>query len=107
MGNSNVEEKDIQIKKKELKDKLENELYVDTYSTFKNSISLINEALKSFDINYQYTYDKFCIDFTEECLLYQDEHPNVNMTSSIEIMLYIYPIVISIINKKKKEYGSI
>lgn len=98
--------KDIEFKKKELKDKLENELYVEKYSTFKNSIFLINEALKSFNINYQYTYDTFCADFTYECLKYQDENPNVDMTSATEIMLYIYPIIISIIDKTKNKYGT-
>lgn len=97
---------DVEKQKREIKLKLENELYVDRYDSFKESVFLINEALKSFNINYQYSYDEFCADFTQECLKYIDEHPTVDMTAPKEMMLYTLPIVMAIIENTKNKYGT-
>jgi hypothetical protein len=100
-------DEDLEKKKKEIKDKLENELYVERYSTFRESVELINAALDSFGINYQYTYNVFCKDFTSECLNYIDKHPNVDMTDPRQMMTYTFPIVMSIVENVKNKYGLI
>lgn len=92
---------DLEDKKKFIKETLEKDLYVNRYETFKESVFLINEALKSFDINYEYTYDQFCVDFTEECLNYQENNPNIDMRDPEQMLFYTFPIVISIIEKAK------
>jgi len=96
---------DVESKKKELKERLESDLYVDRYSSFRESVELINKALESFNINYQYTYNEFCSDFTNECLKYIDEHPKVDMTDPQQMMVYTFPIVMSIVDRAKNKYG--
>lgn len=98
---------EIEIKKKELKDKLENSLYVERYDTFKESVELINLSLISFRINHQYNYNEFCSEFTEACLEYVEKHPDVDMTDAKQIIIYTLPIVMSIVEKAKNKYGLI
>ena len=99
------EENDLESRKRELKEKLENELYVDRYSTFKECVDLINGALDTFKINYNYTYNEFCAEFTEECLNYMDTHPNADMNDTRQMMIYIFPMIMSMLEKSKNKYG--
>lgn len=96
---------EIEERKKELRHKLENDLYVDRYSTFKESVALINEALKSFEINYEYTYNEFCSDYTDHCLKYMDEHPHVDLNDPSQIMIHTLPILLVMIDDLKNKYG--
>lgn len=96
---------DIEERKRELKQKLENDLYVDRYSSFKESVYLINEALKAFDINYEYTYNQFCSDYTDNCMRYMDEHPQVDLNDPGQIMVHTLPILLVMIDDLKNKYG--
>jgi hypothetical protein len=96
---------DIESVKMEIKQKLENDLYVDRYSTFKESVALINQALTSFNINYQYTYNEFCSDFTNECLNYIEQNPTVDLTDPRQLMIHTLPMILSIVDKAKNKYG--
>jgi hypothetical protein len=95
----------LEERKKEFKERLTNELFIERYDTFKQSISLINMALENFRVNYQYTYDQFCIDFTNESMEYMDKHPEVDMMDPMQLYFYTLPIVMSIIDKAKNKYG--
>jgi len=95
---------EIELKKKNVKEKLENELYVDRYNTFKESVELINTALDIFKIDYHFTYNDFCSEFTNECLNYIDEHPTVDMLDTRQMMVYAFPIIMSIINNAKNKH---
>lgn len=95
---------DIEKRKKELQIKLESELYVDRYDTFKQSVLLINKALIYFNIEFEYTYDVFCADFTEECLKYMDDHPDIDMMDPNEMITSVFPIVMSMIKNVKNKY---
>jgi hypothetical protein len=97
----------VEKKKKDLREKLENELYVDRYDTFKESVELLNAALKSFNINYQYSYDEFCVDFTNQCLKYIDDHPSADMSDPRQMMVYTLPIIMSIVEEAKNTHGLI
>lgn len=101
-----MDSSELDKKKKDLKERLENELYVDRYSTFKESVDLINLALESFGINYQYTYNSFCNDFTVECMEFLEEYPNVDMNDPQNMVIYTLPIIMSILKKKQIKYGS-
>lgn len=94
---------DLETRKKELKYKLENELYVERYDTFKESVKLLNEALINIGINYTYTYDVFCLDFTKECLNYLDQNPEVDLTDANQIVLHTLKIVMSMIEATKNK----
>ena len=94
---------DLEIKKKELKDKLENELYVERYDTFKETVTLLNEALINIGINYTYNYDTFCSDFTLQCLKYLDLHPDVDLTDANQIVLHTLKIVMLMIEVVKNK----
>ena len=96
---------DIEERKKDLKEKLEVDLYVDRYSTFKESVELINQALETFNVNYQYLYNEFCVEFTNECLKYLDDHPDADMLDPGYMMVYTMPIVMNMINNAKNKYG--
>jgi len=96
---------DLELRKKEFKDRLTNELFIERYDSFKESIILINMALESFRIDYQYTYDQFCIDYTNECMEYMDNHPDVDMMDPTQLYFYTLPIVMSIVEKAKNKYG--
>ena len=97
--------KNIEDRKKEIREKLVNDLFVEKYSTFKESVELINQAFDIFNINYQYTYDKFCQDFTDETMKYVDDNPNIDITGYKEMYLSTPLIVMSLINKIKNEHG--
>jgi Mg-chelatase subunit ChlI len=96
---------ELEKRKKDLRDRLESELYVERYDTFKESVQLINQALEFFKIDHNYTYDEFCQDFTEECMKYMDEHPKSDMQDPRQMMLSVFPIVMSIIDRSKEKYG--
>jgi len=95
----------IEERKKEFKERITNELFVERYDSFKESISLINLALSNYNINYQYTYDQFCSDYIDECIDYMDKHPNVDMMDAKQLYFYTLPIIISIIDKAKNNHG--
>lgn len=42
--------------------------FVDDYEAYKNTIEFINNDLKNSEINFQYSYDDFCISFLNETL---------------------------------------
>lgn len=97
--------KEIERKKENIKKKLETELYVERYDTFKKSVEFLNKSLESFGINYQYTYDNFCVDFTNECMDFIENYPEIDLMNSNRMMLYTLPILINIIEKAKNNYG--
>jgi len=84
---------------------LESELYVERYDTFKESVKMINMALQAFNVNYQYVYDDFCTDFTNECVNYIDEHPDVDMRDPGQMSIYTLPIIMSMVENVKNKYG--
>jgi len=96
---------DIEERKKEFKEKLINDLFIERYDTFKESITLINMALENFKMNYQYTYDGFCNDYINECMEYMDKYPTLDMMNPRQISLLTLPLILSIINKIKNKYG--
>lgn len=98
-------ENEINKHKEELRLKLETELYVEKYDTFKQSVEMLNLALDSFGINYNYNYNEFCEAFTNECMEYIDNHPNVNLLDPIQISVYTLPIILSMVEKTKNKYG--
>ena len=59
---------EIKDKKNTIKESLI-ESFVNDHNTYKNTISFINKDLSDANINFQYTYDEFCIDFLNESLL--------------------------------------
>jgi len=94
--------KSVEERKIELKDKLENELYVERFFSFKESLNTINNVFNCFNIKFQYDYNGFCSDFTKECLDYLEKNPDIDMTSPKEMMMCTFPIFLSMIEKKKK-----
>lgn len=94
---------DLENKKRDLKHKLENELYVERYDTFKESVILLNEALVDIGINYTYTYDVFCSDFTSQCLKYLEQYPDVDLTDAEHVVLHTLKIVMLMIDVAKNK----
>jgi len=97
--------KEIKERKKDIKEKLFNDLFVERYDTFKNSVILINKVFESFNINYQYTYNTFCKDFAEEIMEFMDQNPNVDISEYDKIFVFTPIILMSLINKIKDEHG--
>lgn len=98
-----INKEEFEERKKEFKERIETELFVERYDTFKESVVLINEALKMLKINYQYSYDEFCSEYVEQCLLYMDKHPNIDMMDAKQLYFYTLPIIISLLVKAKNE----
>jgi len=96
---------ELEKKKTDLRERLESELYVERYDTFKESVDLINKALEFFKIDHKYTYDEFCQDFTTECMKYMDENPKTDMNDPRQMAISIFPIVMSIVDRTKDKYG--
>ena len=42
--------------------------FVDDYGAYKNTISFINRDLEKSNIDFQYSYDEFCVDFLNQTL---------------------------------------
>ena len=42
--------------------------FVDDYKAYKNTLDIINMDLKKSNIEFQYTYDEFCVDYLNESL---------------------------------------
>jgi hypothetical protein len=42
--------------------------FVDDYKSYKNAVEYINNDLSKANINYQYSYDEFCVEFLNETL---------------------------------------
>lgn len=45
------------------------ESFVNDRNAYKNTIAFINKDLSDANIDYQYSYDEFCVDFLNESLL--------------------------------------
>lgn len=58
---------EVNERKKIIKTALINS-FVDDYKAYKTTIEFINKDLKKSDINFQYKYDDFCVDFLNETL---------------------------------------
>lgn len=100
-------EKDINKHKEEVRLKLESELYVESYESFKQSVEMLNLALESFGINHKYDYDGFCTAFTDECLEFIDSHKGIDLLNPSQISFYTLPIILSMVEKAKNKYGLI
>lgn len=98
-------DKKIEERKRIIKEKLSNDLYVERYETFKESVVLINKAMDIFNINYHYDYNSFCRDFTEETMRYIDNNPDVDITEYSQMYIYTPLIVMSMIERVKDVYG--
>ena len=59
---------EIEERKSVLKTALINS-FVDDYSAYKNTIEFINKDLIESNIEYQYSYDEFCVEFLNETLI--------------------------------------
>jgi len=57
----------IYERKKVIKEALVNS-FVEEHYAYKNTISFINKELCDNEIQYQYTYDEFCVDFLAQTL---------------------------------------
>ena len=57
----------VEERKKILKETLINS-FVDDYKAYKETVKFINKDLKKSKIEFQYSYDEFCIDFLNETL---------------------------------------
>ena len=42
--------------------------FVDDYKAYKSTIKIVNKDLKKSKINFQYSYDQFCVDFLNQSL---------------------------------------
>jgi len=58
---------EIQERKNVLKKALTNS-FVDDYISYKNTIDFINNDLLNSNINFQYSYDEFCVEFLNQTL---------------------------------------
>jgi len=59
---------EVKNRKDTIKDALI-ESFINDHKAYKNTISLINKDLLNANINFQYTYDEFCVDFLNESLM--------------------------------------
>lgn len=59
---------ELENRKRVIEEALTNS-FVDDYRAYKNTLDIVNSDLKKSDIEYQYTYDEFCLDFLNESLL--------------------------------------
>ena len=78
--------------------------FIDDYKAYKRTIDFINKDLKELNINYQYTYDEFCVEFLNESLKNMDnidifnvEHYNQFFINFWQFNLYNLQ---SMLNKK-------
>jgi hypothetical protein len=58
---------DLDDRKEILKEAF-NKSFVDDYEVYKSIILKINAEFKELDIDYEFTYDEFCVDFLNETL---------------------------------------
>ena len=58
----------LEERKRIIEDALTNS-FVDDYRAYKNTMDIVNKDLKKSNIEYQYSYDEFCLDFLSESLL--------------------------------------
>jgi hypothetical protein len=58
---------EIEERKKFLETALINS-FVEEYDAYKKTVNFINNDLSEYNINFQYTYDEFCISFLNETL---------------------------------------
>lgn len=58
---------EVEDRKKVIKTSLINS-FVDDYSAYKNTITFINKDLQKSNINFQYNYDDFCVEFLNQTL---------------------------------------
>ena len=58
----------IEDRKKVIKTALVNS-FVDDSKAYKSTIEFINKDLKKSEINFQYSYDEFCLEFLNETLI--------------------------------------
>jgi hypothetical protein len=58
---------EIVERKKVIKNALTNS-FVDDYKAYKTTIEFINKDLEKSKINYQYSYDEFCVEFLNQTL---------------------------------------
>lgn len=58
---------EVEDRKRVIKSSLTNS-FVDDYKAYKTTIEFINNDLKNSNINFQYSYDDFCIEFLNETL---------------------------------------
>lgn len=96
---------EIEKRKNEIRERLFNDLFVDRYDDFKESVKMINKAFESFNINYQYDYNTFCRDFAEETMIYIEDNPDVDLTQYKEMFMSTPIIVSSLVRKIKDKYG--
>jgi hypothetical protein len=82
--------------------------FVNEHSSYKKTIEIINSDLNKFNINFQYTYDQFCIDFLNQTL---ENIDNINIYDKnfanfyIEFWHFNLYNIQSMINKKLTELG--
>ena len=100
------------MKTEERKTFLKNALtnsFVDDYKAYKNTMIFINNDLKECDIDFQYTYDEFCISFLNESLNSLDEIDIFTISQNDKFFLNFLNFNLynlhSMINKKIKELG--
>ena len=90
----------IDEKKEEVKRRLENYLFVDKYDIFKKTIDQLNEFFKLAKIDYQYTYDEFCKELTEEFMKNLTNNPDIDIDDLYQISKLSIEVVSSLIKRK-------
>ena len=81
--------------------------FVDDYNAYKSTIIFINKELKELNINYQYTYDEFCLEFLNKTLENIEFIDLQNIQSDFFINFWKFNLynIQSMLNKKIENYN--
>lgn len=93
----------IDNKKKNIEEEL-SYVFVEKYDFFKDIINKINNIFKKYDINYQYTYNNFCIEYINKCKEIIDNNPDIDLDNDNYFLIYGI-ISASMVYDKEKIYG--
>lgn len=100
-----MDKNDLEKRKKEFTERLTNDLFVERYDSFKESIELINMALENFGIDHKFNYNEFCKTYIEESMIYLDNNPTVDLMDSHQLYFHTLPILMNILEKTRNKYG--
>ena len=89
----------LEDRKREIRELLVNNLFVERYESFKESVDLINKAFESFELDFRYSYNNFCDDFLKECMSFMDNHSDIDIRDPKKMYVYTPIIVMHMITK--------
>lgn len=82
-----------------------NNMFVDKYEIIKKSVIDINKKLKELNVDFEYNYDDFCLEYKKEMIDALSHNPDIEI-NDVTMFMLSHSILLKMLSGKKTFFTS-